>query len=315
MTQNLQELIAALRATAEIPGLPAGTELGHAVFTGSGDSLASAYVAARVGHRALSAGDIEWQGEVPPLADTIVGISNSGTSGATIRSLRRGKQAGLRTVAVTSSPDTPLGQAADLVQAIPALGVDEQLPVAGHLVLAMGVASASGIDIAQVPARLADALDGAQPLIDQAVAALPAGLPMGITILSLPELRSGGNFWSLKFIEACGIPARDVPLEESGHVDYFIGPEPYVVFELVGRAGVARFERLDQALRANGMTVIPVDLGSLVAGDDLVSDLVRDLAAAVVGTFVARDAALGWGRPPFRGGAVNMDASHIKIEY
>ena len=314
--QTLPALIAALRTIETIPAFPGDVDLGNAVFTGSGDSLASAYVAQRHGHRAVSAGDIEWMEELPARMDSLVGISHSGTSGATIRSIRRARQAGLTTVAVTSSPDTPLGESAEFVQAIPKLAVEESVPVAGHIMLALGVAAAIGIDVAGAPQRLAEVLEGpGGQLIEDAVAQLPDELPRGVTVLSLPDTRSGGNFWTLKLIEALGISARDVPLEESGHVDYFIGPELNLVVELVGRAGAARFERLDQALRANGMATMRVDLGSAVPGTTAEDDLIRELLTAVVGTFVAKAAAAKWNRPPFRGGAVNMDASHIKIEY
>ncbi|MFF5290902.1 hypothetical protein [Paractinoplanes globisporus] len=45
-------------------------------------------------------------------------------------------------------------------------------------------------------------------------------------MLTLPDLRAAGDIWSLKLIEATGLAARSVPLEESGHVDYFVGPQP-----------------------------------------------------------------------------------------
>lgn len=314
--QNLPALIAALRETQPIPLFPGSDQLGNAVFIGCGDSLASAYVASRRGHRAVSAGDIEWMEELPARADSIIGISLSGTSGATIRSIRRGNGSGLNTIAVTSSPDTPLGESATHVQAIPRLEVDETVPIAGHLMLALGVASACGLDVSQVPAKLADVLESVgQRLIDDAIAQLPATMPSGITVLSLPDTRSGGNFWTLKFMEACGIPSRDVPLEESGHVDYFIGPEPNLVVGLVGRSGAARFDRLFQALHANGMPILSLDLGAAVPGDSDDDDLLRELVTAVIGAFVAKAAGEKWDRPAFRGGAVNMDASHIKIEF
>lgn len=314
--QTLTDLIAALRTIDPIPPFPGSRDLGNAVFTGCGDSLASAYVAARRGHRAASAGDIEWMEELPPRMDTLIGISHSGTSGATIRAIRRARAAGLRTIAVTSSPDTPLGESAGDVQAIPSLKVEETVPVAGHIMLALGVASACGLDVSNACVRLADLLEGrGQDIIDATVAQLPERKPHSFTVLSLPDVRSGGNFWTLKLMEAVGIAARDVALEEAGHVDYFVGPEANVVVELVGRAGKARFDRLAQALSANGMPIVRCDLSNASPGGDDDADLLRELFCAVTGAFVAKEAAELWDRPPFRGGAVNMDASHIKIEY
>lgn len=299
------------------PAVTTGTapDLGRAVFVGSGDSLASALVATAAGHRALSAGDVTWNGAVPAGCDTLVGISHSGTSGATVRALRIARDAGLRTVAVTSRPDSPLADSADTVQTVPSLAVEEVVPCAGHLMLAQGVAAVCGTDTATVNAGLAAALDRVGPLVDAALEGLPAVLPAAVSVLSLPELRSGADFWSLKIIEACGLAVRNVPLEESGHVDYFIGPEPHLTLQLLGPLGRARFGRLAEALRSTGQTVRQFDATGLVEASEPRAGLVRDLAVAVAGAWFADEAAKRWGRPPFRGGAVNMDASHIKIEF
>lgn len=314
--QTLPRLVSALRDVELIPAFPGGMDLGNAVFTGCGDSLASAYVAARRGHRAESAGDIEWMEELPARMETLIGISHSGTSGATIRAIRRAREAGLRTVAVTSSPDTPLGESAAEVQAIPALKVQEAIPVAGHIMLSLGVASACGVNVPDACARLADMLErDGQRIIESTVEQLPKQRPESLTVLSLPDLRSGGNFWTLKLMEAVGIAARDVALEESGHVDYFVGPQSNAVIQLVGRAGMTRFERLAEALKANGMPIVRCDLSGIAPGESDDSDLMRELFCAVMGTFIAKAAADLWDRQPFRGYEVNMDASHIKIEY
>lgn len=208
------------------------------------------------------------------------------------------------------------GESAAEVQAIPSLRVEEAVPIAGHIMLALGVASACGLDVQQACAKLADMLEAdGQRIIDETVAQLPKDRPERFTVLSLPDLRSGGNFWTLKLMEAVGVAARDVALEESGHVDYFVGPQNNTVVELVGRAGKARFDRLARALNANGMPIVRCDLSEMAPGDDDDADLIRELFCAVMGTFIAKAAADLWGRPPFRGYQVNMDASHIKIEY
>lgn len=313
--QKLDDLIVALENMADIEVSGDGAAPDAAVYTGSGDSLASAYVASRTGGRAMSSGDIQWMEEVPAQAKTLVGISNSGTSGATIRALRRGAEEGLRTIAVTSSPDSVMAKEASEVQLIAPLDLHEDVPVAGHIVLALGVAAAAGYDTTGAGKKLAEELKNLKGLIEDTVEALPAELPAAMTILSLPELRSAGNFFTLKLMEATGAAARDVPLEESGHVDYFIGPQPHLVLSMIGTRGKPRFERLEQALSANGQTCVSVDLSAVADGDNsLEADLVRDLAGAVVATFVSIGAAKKWNRPPFRGGEVNMDASHIKIE-
>lgn len=310
-TSDLATLAAALeRAPAVVPAAPAES-LGRAVFVGSGDSLASAHLATRFGHRALSAGDVTWSDSLPEACDTVVGISYSGTSGATVKALRLARSAGLRTVAVTPSADSPLAAAADQHQEVPALAVEERVPSAGHVTLAQGVAALCGVDTSTTNAWLAGTVGRIPAFVDALVPSLPASVPGGISILSLPELRSGADFWSLKLIEACGVPVRNVPLEECGHVDYFIGPQAHLSIQLIGRTGRTRFDQLADALRSTGQHVQQVALCELTP--DGATDVQLDLATAVVGSHVAGSLASRWGRAPFRGGAVNMDASHIKL--
>ncbi|MFB7493175.1 SIS domain-containing protein [Streptomyces sp. NPDC056161] len=306
-------LKAALLATPPVVG-GAVPDLGRAVFTGSGDSLASALVATAHGHRALSAGDLTWSETMPAGCDTVVGISHSGTSGATVRALRLAGAAGLKTVAITSQPSSPLAESADSVHLVPTLELAETVPCAGHVMLAQGVAAVCGVDTAPVGSALAGVLDGVRDLVTAQLDALPADAPAAISVLALPELRSGADFWVLKLIEACGLAARNVPLEESGHVDYFIGPQEHLTLQLIGLLGRPRFDRLAQALRSTGQRVQQIDLSGPATTDGPAGPLVRDLAAAVAGTWFADGAARRWGRPPFRGGAVNMDASHIKLD-
>lgn len=305
----------ALRAVRPVIPVTLDAPLGRAAFVGSGDSLASAQIAAAFGHRAMSSGDITWTGRVPVACDTVVGISHSGTSGATVRALRLARSQGLRTVAITSDADAPLAAAADEVQLVPTLQVDELVPVAGHIMLALGVAALCGADVRNATPDLASAMAHIASRVRGAVDGLPAEVPSSISVLALPELRSAADFWSLKLIEATGIATRNVPLEESGHVDYFIGPQAHLTIQLIGTAGQARFARLAEALRTTGQSVRPVLLDMLVdANSSLTAPVTADIAAAIVGAQVAQASASRWGRPPFRGGAVNMDAKHIKLD-
>lgn len=313
MTQTIDALISALRDMPEITPIRLNLEE-NILFTGSGDSLASGLVSSRKGGRVCSSGDIEWMEELPVNTEVLVGVSNSGTSGATIRALRRARECGVRTVAVTATEDSVMAKEANELQLIPQLDIDEQVPVAGHLTLSFGVASLSGYDVFGISRKLADTLDSLKPEIETSLTRLPANLPEAMTVLSLPELRSAGNFATLKFIEAVGIAARDVPLEESGHVDYFIGSQPHLVLSLRGKHGQNRFDRLERALQENGQTVVPIDFSKIAGDDEVQGDLLRELAAAVFVTFLAIGAAQRWERRPFRGGEVNMDASHIKID-
>ncbi|MGO4689189.1 SIS domain-containing protein [Glaciibacter sp. 2TAF33] len=312
--QSLSALIEALKAVADVVP-PKGIEpLSNAVFVGSGDSLSSAMLANRFGHRSMSSGDITWMDELPARCETLVGISHSGTSGATVRALRLANAAGIRTIAITSNPDSPLAEAADFVQQVPSLHVSETVPCSGHLMLGLGVATLTGATTAGAGRTLAQLLEANREIIEDAIEALPVEAPSGISVLTLPDVRSGGDFWMLKLIEACGLPVRSVALEESGHVDYFIGPQPYLALSLVGAAGAGRHTRLAEALASTGQQVQTVSVAGFAQTDNGTPDMIMDLGAAVVGTFLAAGAAKRWGRPPFRGGAVNMDARHIKLD-
>ncbi len=50
------------------------------------------------------------------------------------------------------------------------------------------------------------------------------------------------------------------------------------------------------------------------AGQSARDGIVFELAGAAAGSVFAGEAAARWQRPPFRGGAVNMDARHIKLD-
>jgi hypothetical protein len=310
--EQISALASALRAVAEVkPSL--AVPLDRAVFVGSGDSLSSALLATAYGHRALSSGDLTWTGRLPFGTDTVVGISHSGTSGATVRALRLATEAGRNTIAITSNADSPLAAAATETQLVPSLGIEEVIPCAGHLMLGLGVAAVAGEDVAGAANEVARSLESQEPELARAVRDLPADVPQGISVLTLPDLRGAGDFWMLKLIEAVGLTVRTVPLEESGHVDYFIGPQPHLVLQLVGAVGRARFDRLAVALDSTGQTVQQV---VFAAPDSWTSRaaLVLELVGAAAGAVFADEAAKKWGRPPFRGGAVNMDARHIKLD-
>jgi hypothetical protein len=312
-TQNIQELAAALERADAVTASTQLYELANAVLIGSGDSLASARIANRFGHRAMSSGDLAWSEQLPAACDVVVGISHSGTSGATVRALRAAHSAGLRTIAITSQRESPLAEAADDVQLVPALDVQEEVPCAGHVMLGLGVAAICGVDVTTANQQLLEAIPRIAALVQLAAKALPARPPQSASILSLPDLRSAGDFWSLKLIEATGLAARNVPLEESGHVDYFIGPQNHLTLQLVGNTGQARFDRLAEALLSTGQTVQRIAVHD-IATTGPAGEVITDIGAAILGTYVAHAAAAKWGRAPFRGGEVNMDASHIKLE-
>jgi len=351
--EHLTRLIDSLESSDDIrPNTkPASSE--GTIFIGSGDSLSSGILATAFGHRAFSSGDLTWTGTLPFGTQTVVGISHSGSSGATVRAIRLAREVGARTIAITSNPASPLAAEADEIQVVPTLAIDEIVPCAGHLMLGLGVAAVCGVDTAAASSELARMIAAHRGTIQTAVEALPASPPNGISILTLPELRGAGDFWALKLIEATGFTVRTVALEESGHVDYFIGPDSHLVLQLVGAAGRDRFERLAAALVSTGQTVHPVYIGGRTHGsgthgsgthgsgthgsgthgsgthaapsvhpvciggratEDMRAAVLVEIAGAAIGTLVAEAAAAKWDRPPFRGGAVNMDARHIKLD-
>ncbi|MFF0265409.1 SIS domain-containing protein [Kribbella sp. NPDC004536] len=305
--EQLSVVVSALRAVPDVQPT-VQPPLDRAVFVGSGDSLSSALLATAYGHRALSSGDLTWTGRLPHGTDTVVGISHSGTSGATVRALRLAADEGKRTIAITSNADSPLAAAAAETQLVPSLDIREVVPCAGHLMLGLGVAAVVGEDVAAAASNVAQLLEAQAPELLRAVEVLPADAPHAISVLTLPDLRGAGDFWMLKLIEATGLTVRTVPLEESGHVDYFIGPQPHLVLQLIGSVGRARFDRLAVALESTGQTVQQI---ALETGR---TPLIGELAGAAAGAVFAHQAATRWGRPPFRGGAVNMDARHIKLD-
>jgi hypothetical protein len=252
-------------------------------------------------------------GRVPAGTETVVGISHSGTSGATVKALRIARESGRRVVAITSNPESPLADEADELQLVPTLALTEAIPCGGHLMLGLGVAAVCGEDISGLSGSLARLAADQDLVIRATIDALPVDAPHGVSVLTLPDLRGAGDFWMLKLIEATGVPVRAVALEESGHADYFIGPQPHLAIHLLGGYGQERHNRLARALQSTGQTVQPVQLTGYPECPSTRETIMFELIGAIVGALVAAGAAERWHRAPFRGGAVNMDARHIKL--
>lgn len=278
----------------------------RAAFLGCGDSLAAARPAENLGHRVLSAGDVAWGGNGPSGVDVSIALSWSGRTGATIRAAEVVKASGQPVWAITSNPDSPLAQLADRHLQIPNETRDEEIPVWGFALHSLAVLAVLGIP-ADLP-RVLETADILSALLDSS--ALPAAAPHAITVTSLPDSHATAEFWSLKLIEATGIAARLAPLEEIGHVDYFIGPQPHLVLIPLIDSGRERAERLGEALARNGNTVLTFDLANhapaLTAHEFA-------LALSLAGGAFAHKVAKTWRRPPFRGGQVDMSARHIQV--
>jgi hypothetical protein len=312
-TTNLQR-IARILAAADPARLTRPQHLEAPVFVGSGDSLAACVHARHYGHCALSAGDLAWTSVFTQPCKTVVGVSYSGRTGATVGAVRAARSAGLATAAVTSDAESPMALEADAVIEVPTAVGHAIVPAAGFVCLAAGVLAACGLPTNGLPQAVAAALEPWNLRMADLAESLPARPPAAISILSLPDLRPAGDFWSLKFIEATGIAARSVPLEECGHVDYFIGPQAHLVIDLIGRDGGQRHARLTDALRANGHETMRVEVREGAGGALSLGAHIAALAIAVAGAELAYQAARSWNRQPFRGGAVDLTGGHITLD-
>jgi len=306
---ELRALITALGATT-LPSVPAVSDLGRALFVGSGDSLSACLLAEPLGHRAASAGDLAWTEHIPPCFDTVVGVSHSGRTRATVAAIETARKAGLRTVALTVNPDSMLSSVSDDVVLAPNITIEETIPSAGYVSLALSVLDMVDAHLTDGFIAVADCLSRLATAAESMLTAIPDRPPSGISALSLPDMRSAGDFWSLKLIEATGLSVRSVPLEESGHVDYFIGPQAHLTIHLVGQQGHARHTRLAQALQANGHAVVLIDVPNILPD---VGARIRELSVAAYGAHVAHLLSSRWNLTPFRNGDVPMDAQHIQL--
>jgi hypothetical protein len=291
---------------AQARPLPAG----RALFLGSGDSLSACLFAEAAGHRALSAGDLAWTNQIPPTYDTVVGVSHSGQTQATVRSLELAKEAGLHTVAITATSNSAITAVARDVILVPQLTLTETIPASGYVLLALAVSELADVPITGGAQQVGKNLASLAACAETMTTAIPPASPHGISILTLPDMRSAGDFWSLKIIEATGLSVRSVPLEESGHVDFFLGPQPQLTIQLIGGTGQPRHAQLGQALADNGHTVVSIDAARQLGDAD---PLQQQLTVATFGAYFAHTLSTRWGLPPFRNGQVPMDASHIQI--
>lgn len=277
-------------------------------FLGCGDSLAAARGAELFGHRVISAGDIAWTGTAPTGVDSVVAVSWSGKTAATLMATQVAADAGLIVRSITSDPDSPIARLSSTHVQLPQTGHSETIPGLGYALHSTLVQALCG----QQPTPLstvADLWDRARGLAVQAVSNL-SDRPEAITIASLPDVRGAAEFWSLKIIEATGVAVRVPALEETGHVDYFLGPQRHLSVLLAGSAN-PRLGELGTALDANGQEVLEMTMANLMSAQTTAPT--RELVGGLIGVDIARALALAWERPPFRGGAVDMSGNHIQV--
>ncbi|MEO7148304.1 MAG: SIS domain-containing protein [Terrimesophilobacter sp.] len=278
----------------------------RAAFLGCGDSLAASRPAENLGHRVMSAGDVAWGEQSPQGVDLSIALSWSGRTGATIRAAETVKASGQPVWAITSNPLSPLAQLADRHLQLPGEAREEDIPTWGFALHSLAVLTALGIraelpKILEASGRMENALSGTL---------FPAQAPAAITVTALPDSHATAEFWSLKLIEATGVTARVAPLEEVGHVDYFLGPQPHLVLIPLVGMGHERATQLGEALERNGHIVLTFDVRYQEAALDAAE---FGLALSLAGKGLARAAAKAWGREYFRGGLVDMSAKHIQV--
>jgi len=296
-------------ARLRLPGI--ARPEGRIAFLGCGDSLSAALLAQAHGHVALSAGDLAWSDLPLAHADVAVALSWSGRTGATLRAAERAAASGIPLLVITAGAGSPLAELSSGTILLPAFELDAPLPAVGFALHAAAVAALAGDEPPRMDA-IAGAVRTALPRLDE----LEAGLgpePHGISVASTPDTRAAADLMSLKLIEATGIATRTAPLEETGHVDYFLGPQPHLAVVVAdGPAGAGRAADLGAALARNGQRLLEVRASELMPQPGL-STAERCIALGILMAELAARAGDRWGRPAFRGGAVDMSAAHIQV--
>lgn len=299
MTEHISKALKGLKITDV-------TQLGdkRAAFLGCGDSLAAARPAENYGHRVISSGDVAWSDEAPAGVDVAVALSWSGNTGATIQAAEVCKAAGLPVIALTSNGDSPLADVADETVVLPAFDAQEVIPALGYIIHSAAVnemCTGDSIDLDEFAQKWEAA---AQPIAKRIESWATA--PQGITVVSMPDVRGSGEFWMLKLIEALGMSVRWAPVEEVGHVDYFIGPQMHVDLLLSGEKNPARLLAMGDALERNGQTAKHVHFEGYTGW-------ALEILGGALGADWAEALAHRWGKPPFRGHVVDMSARHIQV--
>lgn len=285
------------------------------LIVGCGDSLAAAELAISAGQGARSAGDIAWGGALPRSGQAVVALSVSGTTDATVTAAQLAKEACAPVIAVTAGATSPLASTADYLITIPQPPACDSVPAGGFLTMGLAIAGLLGRASESTATALVERLETLVEGRAGKLLAPTATLPAAISVCSLPELQAARRFWTLKFIEAAGLAARSVPLEEWGHVDYFIGAQPHLDLVLLGGHGRNRAAALRETMARVGHDHFILDAVSdfgPVPGSDEASAVLTNLVVGAAGALFADACARAWDRVPFRGGAVDMSAAHIQ---
>ncbi|WP_424184737.1 SIS domain-containing protein [Actinokineospora sp. G85] len=265
-------------------------EVERVVFIGSGDSHHAGLAAAAL-VEAVAGVDCD---AVPSLAfcaadggrtrrrrTLAVAVSASGGTEQVVRAVEQAREWGARTLAITGRSDSPLANLADhaLTTAIPdpepSPGIrTHQASLVGLLLVGLELARARGVDVSASLAELERAPEAVEAAAEAArdradLVDLVADAPALAVAGSGPALGSA-HFTAAKLVEAAGLPAHGVDVEEWCHVERFTRPStgPVLLLAPPGRSR-HRADVLVAKARAQGRPVAvvaaPADRG--LAGD------------------------------------------------
>lgn len=280
---------------------------------------------------------------VPNEDALVIGVSVSGKVSRTIEGLARARKRGLRTLAVTSSRETPIAQVADEVAITTVSDLPNpdgvQSPGARSYVaslvtlyaLALALAEARGREVLSWWSALSATADAARATLQDTDARAQALAEETRTASEFVFCGSGPNFGTAQFcaakvIEASGDAALGQDVEEWAHVQYFAKTPDTPTFLITARErDASRAEEVRAAMHAVGRRVIEV------APDPHVElpytpcpEVFSPLVAAIPGMLFAAHRAALLGEPYFRafgggrsieggGGASRIRTSQILV--
>lgn len=262
-----------------------------------------------------------------PRKTLVIGVSVSGGVSRTIEAMRHARKAGLTTIALTSSAQTPLAKECDhvLATSVPDLPDAKGVLAPGSrsfyaslLILMACAAQIRPHRLAQKNITSQDFLRQPVRLIEEAITTNE--VPMRILAEQTLEAKTfvfagsgpnlgSANFAAAKLIESCGDAAIAADIEEWAHVHYWMKETNTPTFLLSANgADKTRADEVETAMRAIGRRVIRP---ALPACDEALSPFAACIPPML---FAARRAellaepyfrAFGGGRSPEGGGGIS----------
>jgi glucosamine--fructose-6-phosphate aminotransferase (isomerizing) len=287
LAEDLRDLIAPLADQARsVIAATDVADISHVVLTGNGDSYHAAVATemaitslAGVSCKPLSTLRLLRYGlpREPEAArgTLVVAISASGGNVRAIQVLARAHEAGARTLAVTSTPDSPLAQAADHALLTPLTGLRPcpgirtyQASLLGVFLLTIELGSARAHHTAAQAKEYQAELTATSDAIEATRSAItPICARIGSTLADAPVVMTLGCgpghgsalFAAAKLVEAAGLLAVGQDLEEWEHVEALAQPRdmPTIILAAPGRSHDRAVAVAEQA-RSIGRTVIAV---------------------------------------------------------